>query len=124
MALLDVTDVLLYPDFMDSGLVCERTTQTVSSAGLAVNTTTNITFAGVVTSNSGDVMTRHDIGERVTGNITIHTMFELNDGGSLKIADVVQVFGTRYTVDVVNSYSHFGKGFVSVSCTIIPLAGS
>ena len=29
MALLDVSDILCDPDFMDTGLVCERLTQTV-----------------------------------------------------------------------------------------------
>jgi len=123
MALLDVTEVLLDPDFMDSTLVCERTVQTVGNDGMAVNTPALMPFAGVVTSNQGDILERIATGERIKGNITIHTMFALQDGSAGFTADVVQWRGKRYTVSNVNDYEHFGQGFVSASCDIIPLAG-
>ncbi|HWU68262.1 MAG TPA: hypothetical protein VN046_05260 [Stenotrophobium sp.] len=123
MALLDVTEVLLDPDFMDSTLACERTAQTVGNDGVAVNTVTLMPFSGVVTSNQGDILERIAAGERINGNITIHTMFVLQDGSAGFTADVVQWRGNRYTVSNVNDYEHFGQGFVSASCDIIPLAG-
>ena len=124
MARLDVSDVLLDPDFMDTGLVCERTAQTVGTNGIAVDTPTMTTFAGVVTNDSGDILQRIAEGERTKGSITIHTTFLLNDGSTGYTADVVQWRGRRYTVSNVSDYSNFGRGFVAATCDLIPLAGS
>lgn len=124
MALLDVTEVLLDPDFMDMGLVCKRYTQTVGDNGRAVNAETSTPFAGVVTSDKGDILERIAGGERKKGSITIHTMFRLTAGdGEEIIADVVTWQGRDYTVANVNDYSHFGRGFVAASCDLKPLAG-
>lgn len=123
MARIDVSDILCDPDFMDTGLVCERNAQTVGSNGMATNTVTQTPFAGVVTSDNGDLLERGSDGERVKGNMTIHTRFPLDDGSSTNCADVVQWRGRRYTVTVVNDWSHFGRGFVCATCDILPLAG-
>ncbi len=123
MALLDVTDILADPDFMDTGLICERMAQTVGDNGLAVNVTTNKRFAGVVTSNSGDLLDRLTDGERIKGSITIHTRFRLSDGSAGFTADIVEWKNSRYTVSQVNDYSHFGRGFIAANCDLIPLAG-
>lgn len=123
MALLDVTDVLCDPDFIDRGLVCERNTQTVGNDGIATNSVALMPFAGVVTSDNGDLLERSPEGERIKGNMTIHTRFPLDDGSSVNAADIVQWRGRRYTVTVVNDWSHFGRGFICATCDLIPLAG-
>ncbi|WP_407733283.1 hypothetical protein [Pseudomonas citronellolis] len=124
MAQLDVTEVLLDPDFMDTGLVCKRSTQTVGDNGRADNAVTSIPFAGVVTSDKGDILERLAGGERKKGSITIHTMFRLTAGsGEDSIADIVTWQGRDYTVASVNDYNHFGRGFVAASCDLLPLAG-
>lgn len=123
MALLDVSDILLDPDFLTTGLSVERLAQTVGTNGLAVNTPTTSTFAGVVTNDKGDVLERIASGERVFGSITIHTRFRLSDGRAGESADVVTFGGRRYTVAEVHDWSHFGRGFVAARCDLIPLAG-
>ncbi|TJZ75583.1 hypothetical protein [Chitiniphilus eburneus] len=123
MADLDVTEILFDPDFMDTGLVCQRATQVVGDDGMAVNTTSSTPFAGVVTSDAGDVLERIASGERVKGSITIHTVFPLSDGDAGQTADVVTWRGRNYTVTNVNDYLHFGAGFVCATCEPIPLAG-
>lgn len=123
MAQLDVTDILLDPDFMDLGLVCERAAQVVTNDGLAVNTPVLLPFAAVVTSDKGDMLVRVASGERVEGSITVHTPFRLSDGHSGQTADIVQWGGRRYTVSHVNDYSHFGRGFVAATCDLIPISG-
>ena len=124
MAQLDVTEILLDPDFMDTGLVCKRSVQTVGDNGRATNAVTATPFAGVITSDKGDILERIAGGERKKGSITIHTMFRLTAGsGEESIADVVTWQGRDYTVANVNDYSHFGRGFVAVSCDLLPLAG-
>ncbi len=123
MARLDVTDILADPDFMDTGLVCERSVQTIGNNGLAVNVLRQMRFSAVVTSDKGDILERIAQGERIVGSILIHSRFPLMDGKAGYTADVVQWRGRRYTVSQVNDYSHFGRGFVCATCDILPLAG-
>ncbi len=49
MPFLDVTDVLLDPDFVDLSLVCYRQVQTVDEDNFPTNTAQAIPFSGVVT---------------------------------------------------------------------------
>lgn len=123
MALLDVVDVILDPDFMDTGLVCNRMTQTVDERGRAVNAVTAIPFAAVVTSDQGDILQRLAEGSRIVGSILVHTTLRLRDGGDGADADEIVWRGRTYTVAKVNDYSHFGRGFVCATCDIKPLAG-
>ena len=123
MASLDVTEILCDPDFMDQ-ITGTRFSQTVDTHGRSTNTTTPLSFWGVVTSDSGDVLERLATGERIKGNIIIHSMFLLRDGsGQGQTADEVVFLGQTYTVAQVNSYSHFGRGFTAASCDIKPIAG-
>ncbi len=123
MALLDVTDVLLDPDFMDTGLVCNRMTQTVDDHGRAQNATTATPFNAVVTSDKGDILHRNADGSRIIGSITVHTQFRLLDGSPGLDADEIVWQGRTYTVVNVNDYSHFGRGFVAATCDLKPLSG-
>lgn len=123
MALLDVTDVLLDPDFMDTGLVCNRMTQTVDDHGRATNAPAPVTFAAVVTSDKGDILHRNADGSRINGSITVHTPFRLSDGSTGQDADEIVWQGRTYTVVNVNDYSHFGRGFVCATCDLKPLSG-
>ncbi|HDR9199284.1 TPA: hypothetical protein QDB48_000555 [Burkholderia vietnamiensis] len=123
MAFLDVTEVLLDPDFMDTGLICNRMAQTVDDHGRAQNTAASTPFAAVVTSDKGDILHRKADGSRIIGSITLHTMFRLMDGSSGYDADEVEWSGRTYTVVNVNDYSHFGRGFVCATCDLKPLSG-
>lgn len=123
MALLDVVDVILDPDFMNTGLICNRMTQTVDERGRAVNAVTPIPFAAVVTSDQGDILQRLAEGSRIVGSILVHTTLRLRDGGDGADADEIVWSGRTYTVAKVNDYSHFGRGFVCAACDIKPLSG-
>ena len=124
MALLDVSEVLFDPDFMDSSLVVTATTQTIGANGLAVNATIDQTFSGVVTNNNGDMLQRLADGERVTGNILIHTVYRLSAGKGYRAADVVTWRGQKYTVKGIVDYTNFGRGFIVADCDILPFSGS
>ncbi len=123
MALLDVTDIISDPDFMDTGLVCERLVQTIGNNGIATNVQRLMKFSGVITSDRGDILERVVQGERIVGSIMIHSRFRLTDGKAGFTADVVRWNGRRFTVSSVNDYSNFGRGFVCATCEILPLAG-
>lgn len=121
MAQLDVTEVLLDPLFADSGILCERMQQTVGDDGIAVQKSAPIRFAGVVTNDSGDVLTRLATGERTIGNIVIHTKYRLIDGQEGRTADVVTWRNRKYTVSNVKDWSNFGRGFVAATCDLLPV---
>lgn len=123
MTFLDVTEVLLDPDLMDTGLVCNRMTQTVDDRGWAHNEATSFPFAAVVTSDKGDILHRNADGSRIIGSITVHTMFRLSDGSASQDADEVVWQGRTYTVVNVNDYSHFGRGFVCATCDLKLFSG-
>nr|WP_254209785.1 hypothetical protein [Burkholderia multivorans] len=110
---------------MDTGLVCNRMTQTVDDYGRAQNSVASTPFSAVVTSDKGDILHRNADGSRIIGSITLHTMFRLRDGGPDGRADADEVVwdGATYTVVNVNDYSHFGRGFVCATCDLKPLSG-
>lgn len=122
MADLDVTEILDDPDFADT-LTCERRTQTVGANGLATVTTASFTFPAVVTQGGGDQVNRRAEGAYITGSITVHSVFPLNEGSPGQDADVVTWQGRRYTVTTVASWSNFGAGFTAAECEAIPLRG-
>lgn len=123
MPLLDVSEVLLDPDFADS-LVCTRQSQTVGNDGMAVNTTTDTDFVGVVTAASGNNLVRTPEGAYTTGDLCIVTPYRLRTSATGDgVADVVTWNGARYTVTQVNDYSRYGAGFVWAVADIIPLGG-
>lgn len=123
MALLDVTDVLFDPDFVDYGLVCERSAVKVGEDGIARTVTERIDFCAVVTPDSGDILERLEEGERIKGRITVHSHFELRDGAEGGTADIIEWRGKRYTVSNVSTLVNFGRGFVCASCDVIPYTG-
>lgn len=123
MPLLDVSDVLLDPDFLDLTLTVTRNAQTVGNDGIAVITPSTTPFYGVVTSLSGSVLHRVAEGEHISDTITIHSPFKLIDGQSGYDADIVNWQGLQWTVTNVNDYSTYGRGFVAATCTLRQLSG-
>ncbi len=126
MAWLDVVDVVLDPDFIDTvGLTYTRNVQTVGDGGLAVNAETTLPLRGVITNQNGDILRRRADGEHIEASIIVHTLTRLTAGSAPDItADVVHWQGADYTVSVLNNWSHFGRGFVAAQCDLIPLAGA
>lgn len=121
MARLDVSDVLLDPDFMDTGIVCNRTAVTVGNNGRSQESTTSTTFSGVVTTNSGLNMDRQPDGTLIKGAINIHTKFALISGDTETKADEIVWKGKTYIVSQVMDNLHYGQGFVKAICELKPL---
>lgn len=122
MPLLDVAEILLDPDFVDS-LVCARMVQTVDDNGIATDTASTIPFYGVVTNNTGDLLIRLADGSWINGSITVHSQFNLIAGSDGIDADVVTWNGRQYTVTSLSDWSRFGIGFTAANCELIPLSG-
>jgi len=121
VARLDVSDVLLDPDFMDTDIVCNRTAVIAGGNGRSQESTTSTTFAGVVTTNSGLNMDRRPDGTLIKGAINIHTKFALTQGGTNNKADEIVWQGKTYIVSQVLDNLHYGRGFVKAICELKPL---
>ena len=123
MANLDVSDVLIDPDFMSRGLTCSRTAVVVGDNGRSQKTVTSHTFSGVVTTNNGFNMDRRDDGTLIKGAINIHTQFVLSAGDAKSQADEIQWRGKTYIVSQVLENLHYGKGSIKAICELKPLSG-
>jgi galactose-6-phosphate isomerase len=122
MAQLDVSEILLDPDFTDS-LVCARNTQTVDDDGIATDATVSTPFVGVVTNDLGDILKRFPEGSYVTGSIMVHSRFPLTAGRDGIDADRVQWKGDMYTVFNIANWTTYGAGFTAALCTPVKLSG-
>jgi len=121
MPRLDVTDIILDPDFLTSDLMCVRTTEVINSGGVSVLNEVSSQFAGVVTSDEGDLLDRIEGASRSRGSIMVHTKFKLRESMTGFAADIVVWAGARYTVTRINNYSTYGRGFVAATCDLLPL---
>lgn len=125
MASFDVSRILENPAWQDRTLTVTRTTQTIGTNGLAVNTLAVSPFAGIVTAKgTSRKLKREDAGSRISGSIQIYTLFALTDGKSSGTdADIVSWNGRQYTVSEIEDWSTYGQGFVVATCDLLPLGG-
>ena len=123
MPLLDMTDVLLDPDFLDTTPTYTRQTQVDAGHGRVTNDQTVLPFAGVFTMDAGSIMRRVPEGSYVTGSILIYTLLQLRVAGDDVDADLVTWHGAVYRVTHRGDYTGYGQGFVWVIAEPMKLAG-
>ncbi|WP_048784612.1 hypothetical protein [Pantoea vagans] len=123
MPTLDVTDVLLSSEFLDTTLVVKRNEQTVDEDGFARNTTTETLFGGVVTVDRSLEARRMQAGQVIDGAILIITTYRLSSGNTGIDADIVTYRGRDYRVTFVDPYTAYGAGFVQAHCELQPFDG-
>ena len=121
MPSLDVSDVLLDPDFVTVDLVCKRIMVAVGDNGRPVKSEQSFQFSGVVTTNSGQNMDRREDGTLIKGAIDIHTNTPLMAGDAGQQADEITWKGKTYYVVQVLDNLHYGGGFNKVICDLKPL---
>lgn len=129
MPLLDVTDVLMDPDFLDTSLVCHRQIQSVDADNFPENTPQDIPFSGVVTVDRSLEAKRMAAGQNINGAILIVTQFRLTQGQPETNttprldADIVTYSGRDYRVTFVDPYTRYGAGFVQAHCELLDFDG-
>ena len=123
MPLLDVTEVLLDPDFVDTTLVCHRQIQSRDDDNFTTNTQQDIPFSGVVTVDRSLEARRMSAGQNINGAILIVTQFRLTQGQPGLDADVVTYRGREYRVTFVDPYTAYGAGFVQAHCELMEFDG-
>lgn len=120
---IDVTEVLLDPDFADLDMTYTRLTETVGSNGRTVLAGSPLPLVGVVTNDKGDQLFRTEDGTRVPSTIVVHTTTTLRVGGAGFEADLVTWNGQTYVVSNLADYSTYGAGFTVAICTLQTIAG-
>lgn len=123
MAQLDVSDVLLDPDFISKGIDCKRTAVVPGDNGRPKTTITNSRFNGVVTSNDGFKLDRRPDGTVIKGAINIHTRFGLTEGDASHQADEITWQGREYIVSQTLPNTQYGRGFIKAICILKPISG-
>lgn len=123
MPTLDMSDVLLPPEFLDTTLTVTRNEQTLDDDGFAVNKKTVTPFGGVVTVDRSLEARRMQAGQVIGGAILIVTIFHLTSGNTGIDADVVTYRGRDYRVTFVDPYTAYGAGFVQAHCELLPFDG-
>ncbi|WP_312953877.1 head-tail adaptor [Atlantibacter hermannii] len=123
MPTLDVTDVLLSPEFLDTSLVDKRNEQTVDDDGFAINVVKQTPFGGVVTVDRSLEARRMQAGQVISGAILIVTTYRLTSGNTGLDADIVAYRGRDYRVTFVDPYTAYGAGFVQAHCELLPFDG-
>ena len=129
MPFLDVTGVLLDPDFVDLSLVCYRQVQTVDEDNFPTNTSQAIPFSGVVTVDRSLEAKRMAAGQNINGAILVVTQFRLTQGMPASDstpeldADIELYSGRRYRVTFVDPYTRYGAGFVQAHCELLEFNG-
>ncbi|QZN96385.1 head-tail adaptor [Symbiopectobacterium purcellii] len=129
MPTLDMSDVLMDPDFLDTSLICHRQIQTVDEDNFPTNTSQDIPFSGVVTVDRSLEARRMAAGQNISGAILIVTTFRLTQGqpgtdsAPRLDADVVTYSGRDYRVTFVDPYTRYGAGFVQAHCELVDFNG-
>lgn len=123
MPSLDVSDVLLSPEFLDTTLVVKRNEQTVDDDGFTTNTPVSKPFAGVVTIDRSLENRRMQAGQAISGAILIVTTERLTQGQTGRDADIVTYQNRDYRVVFVDPYTAYGAGFVQAHCELLPFDG-
>lgn len=123
MPTLDVSDVLLSPEFLDTELWYRRNMQSVDADGIASNTVTRQQFGGVVTVDRSLEAKRMEAGQVIAGAILVVTQTRLISGKTDLDADIVEYAGADYRVTFVDPYSRYGGGFVQAHCELQPFDG-
>lgn len=123
MPTLDVTDVLMSPEFLDTTLVVKRNAQVLDDDGFTKNIATTALFGGVVTVDRSLEAKRMQAGQVIHGAILIVTQYRLTSGNTGVDADIVTYRGRDYRVTFVDPYTAYGAGFVQAHCELQPFDG-
>ena len=112
---LDVSEVLLDPDFADC-FVVTRQKQTVDQTGRTVISTVDMELIGVVTIGSLQPFSQDEAYINSTKSIVVHCQERLIDPINGFSPDIVTYNGDRYLVKKAYNWSRYGSGFYAADC--------
>lgn len=113
MPFLDVSSVLLDPDFADSFIV-ERRIEDIDDHGRSQQTISTFRTIGVVTVGSPNDLNRPEEYENFTRSITVVTKERLRGAVNDYQPDVILWRASRFVVKAIDLYPQFGAGFYQI----------
>jgi hypothetical protein len=122
MPLLDVSSLLLDPDFAQP-LTIERRTEVVGSNGRATITSQIVLPApyGVIlpvdTAIGGNALERGPDEQHRGAALEVITRFRLQGPSPSFQPDVIVYEGNRYVITIVNTLTKYGAGFIRAECS-------
>lgn len=122
MALIDVTELLTDPDFVDE-VQRERRVQSVTSKGrLAFTSAFDTIVASVQAAAPGDVLARFPDAGNPDAWVRVYTMTPLTafDEAAGLYGDVLTWRGSRYQVRTTDDWLNYGAGYVKALARLIP----
>ena len=120
MALLDVSGLLLDPDFTNVVTLIKRLA-TVNQHGETVLTETPCYITAVVQGDNTEVLERLPQGARLSDMITVYYRGQLQAESEGGYADIIVWGGKRYQVkEVSEDFMNYGAGFTKAFCMLEP----
>ena len=117
MPLLDVSEILFDPDFMDANIPVIRSVRTMVN-GRTVDTPGQYVMTANIQPSSAADLRRLPEAERIGSFITVVTQFKLQPLTSTNGPDIVVWQGNNFRVKSVNDWSQYGNGFVNAVCEL------
>lgn len=118
MPLLDVSDIILDPDFADAITVYRQAVSTDTYGDVIRTETATPNVVAVITPDKWSTLQRQAEGSNVSEVVTVITQFRLQASMDGYDADEIVWNGKRYVVIAVGDCSRYGAGFVEASASI------
>lgn len=120
MALLDVSEILTDPDFVESFTVVRRT-ENVNNYGMAILTLEGFAAKGVITAAGPNDLKRLPEAQLQDRTLSVVSRFQFFGASVGYQPDLIQWRSGLYIVAVLDLYPHFGRGFTQVIAPSIDL---
>jgi hypothetical protein len=115
--MIDVSDLLLDPDFTQPIKVFTRTASVNQYGENSLIENSQYVTASVQAGN-GETLSRLPQGARLQDWITIYSKFYFTAASTGRYADIVLWEGKRYNVQLLTDYSNWGDGYTMADCLL------
>lgn len=115
MALLDVSEVLESPEFIDAFEIIRRS-KTVNDFGELELVESNVVAYGSMQSATAQDFEQGTDYSKISGAVKVFSKSQLKAESDSDYADVIVWRGVRYFVKSVENWANFGAGFCIAVC--------
>lgn len=120
MAQIDVSELMIDPDFADTGITLITRLQTVNAFGETVLTETSQIITAVIQDGPPTALNRSKDGAILTDYISIYYRGVLNVESTNGYTDIVVWKGREYQVkEITEDFQNYGHGFTKAICELI-----
>ena len=116
MALFDVSELLLDPDFINNVVLIHRTSQ-INQFGENIIGERRVPTVASVQPTTGKQILRLPESLRAMDLRTIYIKAEVINDGSKEYPDIIEFMGYRYQIQSSNPWLNFGAGWNECLCT-------